>query len=213
MITFTVTGSLEDCKKDILDLVSLFETKVTPQAETVVEPVKVVAPVVEAAPKLDEESVVVKANTSDESVVVPNRRRRRSTLAKEATESKYDSFKESVGEPINIKSIREEIATKTPPMPTTDVHVEMPMIKETVPTGVLPTFQSPPVNTHTVQSFRDNLLPILNKLVIEGKIDTDWINNTKVTHFNNMDAIHWAKNEAASESLFNTFIQWGFING
>ena len=223
MITFTVTGSLEDCKKDILDLVSLFETKVTPQAETVVEPVKVL-PVVEAAPKVDEESVVVKAitsddsvvvkaNTSDDSVVVPNRRRRRSKLAKEATESKYDSFKESVGEPINIKSIREEIATKTPPMPTTDVHVEMPMIKETVPTGVLPTFQSPPVNTHTVQSFRDNLLPILNKLVIEGKIDTEWINNTKTTHFNNMDAIHWAKNEAASESLFNTFIQWGFING
>jgi len=212
MITFTVTGSLEDCKKDILDLVSLFETKVTPQAGTVVEPVKVL-PVVEAAPKVDEESVVVKANTSDDSVVVPNRRRRRSKLAKEATESKYDSFKESVGEPINIKSIREEIATKTPPMPTTDVHVEMPMIKETAPTGVLPTFQSPPVNTHTVQSFRDNLLPILNKLVIEGKIDTEWINNTKATHFNNMDAIHWAKNEAASESLFNTFIQWGFING
>ena len=75
---------------------------------------------------------------------------------------------------------------------------------------MLPTFQPPPVNTHTVQSFRDNLLPILNKLVIEGKIDTDWINNTKATHFNNMDAIHWAKNEAASESLFNTFIQRGY---
>ena len=66
MITFTVTGSLEDCRKDILDLVSLFETKVAHQVETVVEPVKVVAPVVEAAPKLDEESVVVKANTSDD---------------------------------------------------------------------------------------------------------------------------------------------------
>ena len=64
MITFTVTGSLEDCKKDILDLVSLFETKVTPQVEAVVEPVKVVAPVVEAAPKLDEKSVVVKAAIS-----------------------------------------------------------------------------------------------------------------------------------------------------
>jgi len=108
------------------------------------------------------------------------------------------------------------------PMPTTEHRVSLPEVGNVlnqvqIPTQAAPTFAPPapaqvlPPNTHTAESFRNNLFTILNDLVVAGKIDHNWINSQKAM-FGGKDVVQWNENLTACNSLFEAFVQWGFIN-
>ena len=108
------------------------------------------------------------------------------------------------------------------PMPTTEHRVSLPEVGNVlnqvqIPTQAAPTFAPPapaqvlPPNTHTAESFRNNLLAILNDLVVAGKIDHNWVNSQKPM-FGGKDVVQWNENLTACNSLFEAFVQWGFIN-
>ena len=117
---------------------------------------------------------------------------------------------------------QQAVAPAPAPMPTTEHRVSLPEVSNVlnqvqIPTQAAPTFAPPapaqvlPPNTHTAESFRNNLLAILNDLVVAGKIDHNWVNSQKPM-FGGKDVVQWNENLTACNSLFDAFVQWGFIN-
>lgn len=106
------------------------------------------------------------------------------------------------------------------PMPTTEHRValpENPGVLQTaqIPAQPMPNFAPPapvlPPNTHNVESFRNNLVNILNDLVVAGKINHQWINDQK-PQFGGKDVTQWHENQAACAGLFEMFVQYGLVN-
>lgn len=108
------------------------------------------------------------------------------------------------------------------PMPTTENRVALPAGPNVLSEAQLtpaptPTFAPPvqaqvlPPNTFTPESFRNNLLNVLNDLAAAGKINHDWINAQKVM-FGGKDVVQWHENQQACNELFNAFVGWGLIN-
>lgn len=106
------------------------------------------------------------------------------------------------------------------PMPTTEHRVSLPVGPDVlssaqIPSTPAPTFAPPaqvlPPNTFTPESFRNNLVNVLNDLAAAGKINHDWINAQKPM-FNGKDVTQWSENQASCQSLFEAFVGWGFVN-
>lgn len=114
-------------------------------------------------------------------------------------------------------------AVVTPsPMPTTEHRVALPtgpnvLAEAQIPAQPTPNFAPPapvqvlPPNTHNAESFRNNLVNILNDLVVAGKINHQWINDQK-PHFGGKDVTQWHENQAACAGLFEMFVQYGLVN-
>jgi len=108
-------------------------------------------------------------------------------------------------------------------VPTTEVAAKLPeasnvLAAAQLPDPVVPAFAPPsqpaqvlPPNTHNPESFRNNLINILNDLAASGKINFDWINAQKA-QFGGKDVTQWHENKAACEGLFEAFVSWGFVN-
>ena len=108
------------------------------------------------------------------------------------------------------------------PMPTTEHRAALPvgadlLSSAQIPATPAPTFAPPapvqvlPPNTFTPETFRNNLVTVLNDLAAAGKINHDWINAQKQM-FNGKDVTQWSENQASCNSLFEAFVQWGFVN-
>lgn len=107
------------------------------------------------------------------------------------------------------------------PMPTTEHRVSLPVGPDVLSTAQIPatpapTFAPPamqvlPPNTFTPESFRKNLMNVLNDLAAAGKINHDWINAQKV-QFGGKDVTQWHENAEACNSLFEAFVGWGLVN-
>lgn len=103
-----------------------------------------------------------------------------------------------------------------PSIPTTAVHVPFPTeasVLNQIPMQPLvltpPAVELPP-NTHNLESFRNNLVNILNKLSNEGKINETYIGQLK-TWFGK-EVYEFAQDEAKCAQLFTVFIDKGFVN-
>lgn len=116
--------------------------------------------------------------------------------------------------------IAPSFAKPAPPVPTSAVHVKLPdagsVLGEMNLSPVmppLPVTTPKPVdhNTYDLVSFKANIVPILNKLADEGKIDHTWINQTKNQAFGGKEIYDWHKDAAACEMLFIAFIEYKFI--
>lgn len=108
------------------------------------------------------------------------------------------------------------------PMPTTEHRVALPagpnvLAEAQIPAQPMPNFAPPapvqvlPPNTHNAESFRSNLVNILNDLVVAGKINHQWINDQK-PQFGGKDVTQWHENQAACAGLFEMFVQYGLVN-
>ncbi len=108
------------------------------------------------------------------------------------------------------------------PMPTTEHRVALPenlsvLQSAQIPAQPMPNFAPPapvqvlPPNTHNAESFRNNLVNILNDLVVAGKINHQWINDQK-PQFGGKDVTQWHENQAACAGLFEMFVQYGLVN-
>lgn len=106
------------------------------------------------------------------------------------------------------------------PMPTTEHRVALPagpnvLAEAQIPAQSMPNFAPPapvlPPNTHNAESFRNNLVNILNDLVVAGKINHQWINDQK-PQFGGKDVTQWHENQAACAGLFEMFVQYGLVN-
>lgn len=108
------------------------------------------------------------------------------------------------------------------PMPTTEHRVALPagpnvLAEAQIPAQPMPNFAPPapvqvlPPNTHNAESFRNNLVNILNDLVVAGKINHQWINDQK-PQFGGKDVTQWHENQAACAGLFEMFVQYGLVN-
>ena len=114
-------------------------------------------------------------------------------------------------------------AVVTPaPMPTTEHRVALlagpnVLAEAQIPAQPMPNFAPPapvqvlPPNTHNAESFRNNLVNILNDLVVAGKINHQWINDQK-PQFGGKDVTQWHENQAACAGLFEMFVQYGLVN-
>ena len=112
----------------------------------------------------------------------------------------------------------QQVVAKAPaPMPTTEVHASLPaapdLLSTTQITQTAPTFAPPvlPANTHNAESFRLNLINILNDLAAAGKINHDWLAAQKPM-FGGKDIVQWSENKTACDSLFEAFVGWGLVN-
>lgn len=111
--------------------------------------------------------------------------------------------------------------TQAPPkMPTTETIAKLPESANVLAAAQLPpaapaTFAPPPPalppNTHNADSFRANLVVILNDMAVAGKINHQWINDQKQM-FGGKDVVQWHENQAACAQLFEAFVGWGLIN-
>lgn len=100
-----------------------------------------------------------------------------------------------------------------PSMPTTHHAVSLP--KETVE-PVQQSFTPPapvqqPANAYNLQMFKQNLIMIVNELLSSGKLTSEWIKVTSQTVFAGADLWMWAQNEAKIKELYDSFVEWQFI--
>lgn len=110
-----------------------------------------------------------------------------------------------------------------PPAPTTahrqalpdagsvlsEMNLSQPVMQQASPPPMVAPLTPP--NTYDINSFRQNIVLILNKLADEGKIDHTWINQTKVQAFGGKDIFDWHTDLVASQMLFDTFVKYKFI--
>lgn len=94
--------------------------------------------------------------------------------------------------------------------PTLQTLQQSPPLAFTPPALVI---QPPPVNTpvasaHTLQTFREQLVPVLGQLTESGKINQEYVAAVK-RHFG-VDQI-WNVNDAQLAEMFNTFCEAGFL--
>ena len=107
-----------------------------------------------------------------------------------------------------------------PPTPTTNHVVNIPaevsMVQQPEApaepvVNVAPPLQATPTNAYTLQTFKANLIPIINALLISGALSSKWIGDTSKEVFGGADLWLWSQNETKIEELFNSFIEWNLI--
>lgn len=109
-------------------------------------------------------------------------------------------------------------AITIPQVPTTQHVVNIPTEapQQQVAPAVVQPIAPPPVQVappgaYTLETFKQNLVMILNGLLNTGKLNSAWIADTSTQVFNGADIWLWSQNETKIAELFNMFIQWGFI--
>lgn len=114
-----------------------------------------------------------------------------------------------------IAKIKNDVPVTLPPVQT----MSTPSFPSTPPNGpqIPPVPVAPPPmpapeptlpHAHTADTFKKNLIPVLAKLVRDGKLTHDYVNTLKA-HFG-VDEIHKVS-EAQAEEMFNMFVQYGMI--
>lgn len=102
-----------------------------------------------------------------------------------------------------------------PSMPTTLHLVSLP--RETA-APVQQSFEAPkpvpvqaPPNAYNLQTFKQNLIMIINDLLTSGKLTSQWIAETSAAAFNSAELWAWSQNESSIKQLFDNFVEWQFI--
>lgn len=109
-----------------------------------------------------------------------------------------------------------------PQVPTTNHVVSIPQQEQAPvqqaapviqPAGIPPVVQQVqvPPGAYTLETFKSNLVMILNSLLSTGKLNSQWIADTSTKVFGGADIWLWSQNESKIEELFAMFIEWGFI--
>lgn len=105
-----------------------------------------------------------------------------------------------------------------PQVPTTNHVVSMPTREphaDQVPAVVQQPVTPPPVQVpagaYTLETFKTNIVMILNGLLSTGKLNSAWISDTSQQVFGGADIWLWSQNETKISELFGMFIQWGFV--
>lgn len=105
-----------------------------------------------------------------------------------------------------------------PQVPTTNHVVNIPTeVPSAAPTPVVvqqapppPAIQAP-AGAYTLETFKQNLVMILNSLLSTGKLNSAWIADTSKAVFGGADIWLWSQNQEKIQELFNMFVEWGFI--
>jgi len=102
-----------------------------------------------------------------------------------------------------------------PSIPTTSHLVSLP--RETA-APVQQSFEVPkqapvqhPANAYDLQTFKQNLIMIINDLLTSGKLTSQWIADTSAAAFGGAELWMWAQNEPKIKELFDNFVEWQFI--
>jgi len=117
-------------------------------------------------------------------------------------------------------SVVPEPSIIVPPVPTTDVVVEIP--KFDVPVAAAPIVATPVVEeapavyhegiaSHSFETFKSKIVIIVNDLVAQNKIDRAYIEQV-CKHFNVSYIWDVAKDDSKAKELYEGFCQFGFIN-
>lgn len=88
----------------------------------------------------------------------------------------------------------------------------MPDLQQAAPVIQPPVQQvQVPPGAYTLETFKSNLVMILNSLLSTGKLNSAWISDTSQKVFAGADIWLWSQNEPKIAELFNMFAEWGFI--
>lgn len=96
-----------------------------------------------------------------------------------------------------------------PPLqPVAPVIPEVPQAPVAPPAIPMPSPVAAIPNAHTAETFRNNLIPVLAKMVKDGKLTQDYINTLK-QHFG-VDEIHKVT-DAQADEMFSMFVHYGML--
>ena len=136
-----------------------------------------------------------------------------------ATRAEMEARKNGTG---SVDEALGRVRPTTPPMPTTQHHQSIPMgvpqhtqqvanpVVSQAVSFAPPITHNNPVNAYTFESFKANLIHVINVLANEGKIDEKWITDT-ATYFNNEPIQNWYKDEETLRNLFASLVEWDFV--
>lgn len=146
----------------------------------------------------------------------PTRAKRRSKAEIEA--DRVAKLQASQAEVANAQVQHAPTPINIPQVPTTNHVVSIPTthLVETPAPQAAPVIQQPPPvqapsGAYTIETFKANLIMILNSLLSTGKLNSAWIADTSQKVFNGQDIWLWSQNESKIQELFNMFAEWGFI--
>lgn len=195
MINLTISGnSFEEINKQLLDVVRGIGGGPAVSVDTVVQP----------------ETHEVTLTPAPQAATVETPKRKRRT----PEEMEADKAAKLAAAQAEVKAAQPVQAPITiPSMPTTHHAVSLP--KETVE-PVQQSFTPPaavqqPANAYNLQMFKQNLIMIVNELLSSGKLTSQWIKDTSQTVFAGADLWMWAQNEAKIKELYDSFVEWQFI--
>lgn len=195
MINLTISGnSFEEINKQLLDVVRGIGGGPAVSVDTVVQP--------------ETHEVTLTPAPQPAAVETPKRKRRT------PEEIEADKAAKLAAAQAEVKAAQPVQAPITiPSMPTTHHAVSLP--KETVE-PVQQSFTPPapvqqPANAYNLQMFKQNLIMIVNELLSSGKLTSEWIKVTSQTVFAGADLWMWAQNEAKIKELYDSFVEWQFI--
>lgn len=195
MINLTISGnSFEEINKQLLDVVRGIGGGPAVSVDTVVQP----------------ETHEVSLTPAPQPAAVETPKRKRRT----PEEMEADKAAKLAAAQAEVKAAQPVHAPITiPSMPTTHHAVSLP--KETVE-PVQQSFTPPapvqqPANAYNLQMFKQNLIMIVNELLSSGKLTSEWIKVTSQTVFAGADLWMWAQNEAKIKELYDSFVEWQFI--
>lgn len=195
MINLTISGnSFEEINKQLLDVVRGIGGGPAVSVDTVVQP--------------ETHEVTLTPAPQPAAVETPKRKRRT------PEEIEADKAAKLAAAQAEVKAAQPVQAPITiPSIPTTHHAVSLP--KETVE-PVQQSFTPPapvqqPANAYNLQMFKQNLIMIVNELLSSGKLTSEWIKVTSQTVFAGADLWMWAQNEAKIKELYDSFVEWQFI--
>ena len=208
MIELKVTGSnYKEIKKQIFELANDLATDTGDDIE--IEPASVRQP----APTVSSPSFP-NMTTPVTQPEAPKRTRRSKA---EVEADKAAKLQSSQAEVAAAKASHTPAAPITiPQVPTTNHVVNMPTeapaaVQQTVQQPVAPPPVQAPSGAYTLETFKANIVMILNGLLSTGKLNSAWIADTSQQVFGGADIWLWSQNEAKITELFAMFIQWGFV--
>ena len=195
MINLTISGnSFEEINKQLLDVVRGIGGGPAVSVDTVVQP--------------ETHEVTLTPAPQPAAFETPKRKRRT------PEEMEADKAAKLAAAQAEVKAAQPVHAPITiPSMPTTHHAVSLP--KETVE-PVQQSFTPPapvqqPANAYNLQMFKQNLIMSVNELLSSGKLTSQWIKDTSQTVFAGADLWLWAQNESKIKELYDSFVEWQFI--
>ena len=201
MINLTISGnSFEEINKQLLDVVRGIGGGPAVSVDTVVQP--------------ETHEVTLTPAPQPAAVETPKRKRR----SKDEIEA--DNAVKLASAQAEVKAAQASVAPVAAPItipsiPTTSHLVSLP--RETA-APVQQSFEVPkqapvqhPANAYNLQTFKQNLIMIINDLLTSGKLTSQWIADTSAAAFGGAELWMWAQNEPKIKELFDNFVEWQFI--
>ena len=215
MIELTIKGNnYKEIKKQIFELANDIATDSDDDIEIQPASVRPTLPVNESTGVVP--SFVVPPTQPMNEVPAPARKRR------SKAEIEADKAAKLQAAQAEVVAAQASHAT-TPPItiprvPTTNHVVNIPTeVPSAAPTPVVvqqapppPAIQAP-AGAYTLETFKQNLVMILNGLLSTGKLNSAWIADTSKAVFGGADIWLWSQNQEKIAELFSMFVEWGFI--